>query len=112
MEKPIKTPPIKLAYHWNQVEDYIKFKTGKDIRDWSGKYGANGTDLSRPYQDMWHWLVYRYDLHNGCYFCLDISDESISWDDTEHLFIKEILAVLREEFPGDIKTGMNCWVSW
>lgn len=60
---------------------------------------------------MWHWITDTNEIHNGCYFYLSLDDDQIEDDDTEHLFIREIFAVLREEFP-EAQGEMYCYTWW
>lgn len=109
-------PEMKLtgepAYQWRDVEEWVLHRTGRAMRDWAGKFSKKRDDYEKvPYQDLWHWICDRSDIHNGCYFYLILDDQEIEDTDTEHLFIREIFAVLREEFP-EAEGEMYCWVSW
>ncbi len=113
-KKPVKKHQSEPAYDWHDVSEWIRHVTGKDMRDWEGKFnrpaGASYDDTI-PYRDMWHWICDNQDVHNGSYFYLTLDDEMIDDDDREHLFIREIFAVLRQEFP-EAEGEMYCWTSW
>ena len=60
MKKPIKQ--TFKAYIWSEVNEYIKQKHGKELRDWSGHFKDN----SKPYQDFWYHLINTNDsISNG-----------------------------------------------
>jgi hypothetical protein len=113
-KKPILEHQNEPAYNWNDVWKWIEYRTGKNVRDWAAKFGGRRSDYTRektPYQDMWHWICDTHEIHNGCYFYLSLDDEQIDDDDAEHLFIREIFAVLREEFP-EAQGEMYCYTYW
>ena len=110
-KKPILEHQNDPAYNWSDVCKWVEHKTGKDVRDWAGKFKSKKYDDKVPYQDLWHWITDTNEIHNGCYFYLSLDDDQIEDDDTEHLFIREIFAVLREEFP-EAQGEMYCYTWW
>jgi hypothetical protein len=81
MDKPI--PKTKEAYDYRECRDYLQWKYGYDEQDYTGKYkkipawAVDDIDESVPYQNFWHWLLGRYEIHNGGYvtFTRDALDE-------------------------------------
>lgn len=110
-KKPILEHQNEPAYDWLAVSAWVEHVTGKDVRDWAGRHKAKVYDDKIPYQDMWHWICDTQSPNNGSYFYLTLDDEMIDDDDAEHLFIREIFAVLRQEFP-EAQGEMYCWVCW
>lgn len=111
LKKPKPVYQTAPAYNWSEVCQWIEHKTGKDVRDWAGRHKQKRYNDKIPYQDFWHWLVDMCDIHNGSHFHLDLSDDQVDDGDSEHLFVREILAVLRKEFP-EAKGEMYCYVFW
>lgn len=106
MKKPIKESPVPPCYDWHGVADWIKYKTNRDVRDWAGKFTSWPYDPSLPYQDFWH--LFCDDVHNGCYYSL-----SLNLDDWNEPWAKEIVQVIRDEFPECAEDyEMPLWIAW
>lgn len=105
IQKPIPGHHSDPAYDWHDIEEWIRHKYGRELRDWAGKYGKKPNE-NVEYQDFWHLICDQCDIHNGAYFYLGLDPE-----DYEQEFAKEIVKILAEEFP-DAPGDMYCWVSW
>ena len=102
MKKPVKKNRHPPAYLWNEITKWIMHKTGKDLRDWAGR--LNKCDETIPYQDFWHWLLDRYDIHNGCYIDIELHDPP-----ADAPWVKEVMDLLKEELGEE---EIYCWVVW
>lgn len=104
MDKPTAKRLENLAYQWNEVVEWVQQQSGRDVRDWAGKYTDNRPDA--PYQDFWHVICNGGGIHNGCFFWV-----SLNPNDYEEDFCKEIVSVIAKEFP-ECEGEMYCWVEW
>lgn len=53
-------------YNWDEITKEVEANTGKEVRDWAGKWkGAKPGADNIPYQDFWHKVIEMYDIHNG-----------------------------------------------
>jgi hypothetical protein len=103
MNKPKKQ--ARYAYNWDELTAWVTHKTGRDVRDWSGKLTDETRSETAPYQDMWRWVLEVREIHNGCYFFLDLNELDFR---PEYEFVREILAILRADFGDEI----TCYVEW
>jgi len=94
------------VYNWSEIVDWINNVSGRDVRDWSGKFSKKLYDENVPYEDFWHVLCNTCDMHNDSYISV-----STDPDDYEKPFAKEIARLLASEFQTNGK-DMECWVSW
>lgn len=106
-KKPQRTVIHEPAYDWSEVSQYIEKIEGRSLTDWAGKHRKHGEGL--PYQNFWHWMCDNMDVHRDSYFTLNLDDDWIDDSDEEHLFVREVFAVLRREFP-EAEGEMYCWI--
>jgi hypothetical protein len=81
-------------YDWLEIENYLQEKTGRNFRDWAGKWDKEKND-DIPYQDFWHWMLDNYEITNGM-----IIDFTTDWDleQPSESWVKEILTLIKDEF--------------
>lgn len=91
MNKP--KPRTKKYYDWIECKNYIQEKYNIDIRDVAGKYQGNP---DAPYQDFWHSLTDKFEIHNGCYVDFFAGEPLDEW--FEHEWEKKIARIFEEEF--------------
>ncbi len=107
MNKPTKTYPVPETYGWGEIVEWVQYKTGRDVRDWQGKFKAGyAANQEIPYQDFWCVICDLYGLNNGSYFRLDLDPGAYEQD-----FCKEIVGVIAAEFPAP-DGFLPCWVEW
>jgi hypothetical protein len=107
-------PELKKAefFDWSDIEAEVETNTGKDIRDWKGKFKSSNYDSNVEYCDFWHILCDNIDMHNGAiesidfedirrYFCNDGEDEKTTpeWIDE----VIDALQVVLGEGAHDIR---------
>jgi hypothetical protein len=72
VKKKVKVP-VKiqdpLYYNFFEVMHYLEEVHKKNFRDYAGKFGKN-SDMEKPYQDFWHWMIDINDVQNGGWVCL------------------------------------------
>jgi hypothetical protein len=107
VRKPVRKQRNDPAFDWGELQEWVKYKTGKDVRDWAGKFSKKEYDDLIPYQDFWHILTDTQEIHNGGYFYLSLREE-----DYEENFAKEIVRLLAKEFPKYKNGDMYCYVYW
>lgn len=82
--KPKKEYREDPSFEWSDIEDYIKQKYGRDLRDWNGKYGNREVEhepnTEIAYLDFWHWVCDTHEIHNGCFFTLYLRDDIYTRD--------------------------------
>lgn len=107
-EKPKPQKQSRTYYDYNECRDYLQEKYDYDERDYAGKYShGNSGDGNKPYLDFWHWVIERYEIHNGCYITFDKSE----LDDIEKDWIKEIYSHYLDEFADD-NGELEMYVWW
>jgi hypothetical protein len=47
-------PPF---YIFREIRDAVEKNTGKQVRDWAGKYKSEHTNHDVPYLDFWHKMI-------------------------------------------------------
>ena len=101
------------CYYWDEIDEYIRKKYLRDLRDWSGKWvschGAD-PDETQPYQDFWHWMCDHIEIQNDSFVTLWCEVEEV-----EEPWVQEILTILRKEFfEGSDEEMLNIelYVSW
>lgn len=87
---------IKEYYDWNEVKAYIEAKYKLELRDMAGKF-TKENNINAPYQDFWHSLLDRYEIHNGCFVNFFYENEPFE-NSFEHEWEKKIARILQEEF--------------
>ncbi len=104
LKKP-ECKPCVIAYDWDEVQEYIEKKYSCDLRDFGGMFdGRKGEE----YQDFWHWIIDRNDIHNGCQFWLGFNDLG-----SQPEWVQKIASYIIAEFPeAGTDDGLNLWVSW
>ena len=104
MNKPTKK--TKSYYDYNQCRNYLQEKYGYDERDYAGRFKNRGEDL--PYQDFWHWVIKRHEVHNGCFIIF--SKENLEEDSETEDWVKEIYKHYIDEFADENgELEMYCW---
>jgi hypothetical protein len=110
MQKPIPvTQPA--AYDYHACRDWINRVYRITIEDYANCFGPDG-DSERPFLSFWHWIMERCDIHNGCYFGLDLADEAEDSETPD--WVKQILLRFLVEFAPNDTEGYThwFWVSW
>lgn len=94
------------AFEWSDIVEYIQKKYGKDVRDWAGRYSKKKRNESAEYQDFWHFICDKCEVHNGATIWLFPYD----WMEEEGCedWKKEICQILVDEFGSDFEA----FVSW
>jgi hypothetical protein len=93
---------------WDEVEDAVKQATGRDMRDWAGRWAATDdpNDEGRPYQDFWHILIESIDFHNGAAYDLDVREVAALHPDKP--WVREVCdAVIAVIGPGEQRVKME-----
>lgn len=94
---------VKFEY-WDhhKCAEKIEKKLGYKLRDTLSKFSGKGVK-EVEYRDFWHFIVDRYDPHNGSIICInsELKERAKNWQ-------KEILDAFVEEF-GDFQ---KYWVEW
>lgn len=89
------------TYDWHDIDDFIQKKYGKDVRDWAGKYSKKNKVQEVEYQDFWHHLCDRHEIHNGVTITIWPED---ALDDKElPAWQREIYEILLKEFGSEIE---------
>ena len=105
MNKPSKHNFSVDYYEWSEVKDYLDAKLGKDIRDFSGKFGKDSRGVV-PYQDFWHFILHHYEVERDGFLQL-----TPSWDllklPKEDWWCRPILKALQDfgEEPLTVRTS-------
>ena len=107
MNKP-ELKCVDMAINWREAREWIRHKTGRDIRDWLGKFGPDGKEFHKeiPYRDFWNWITDHCDIHNGCLFSL--RSEHLENCQGDEAWAAEVLNMFIAEF-GD---GTKYWTEW
>lgn len=104
MEKPTKK--TVQFYDYVECSNHLQKKYSYDERNYAGKK-FNGKKDDAPYQDFWHFVLYKTDLGNDSYFTMDNS-----WlKDAKEPWQKEILERYLSEF-GEGKDREICFHVW
>lgn len=109
---PVQRQPC-LDYH--QCEAWVEKKLGKTLRDYAGNWQGEEFNSTVPYQDFWHYVIQTGDyIHNGCYFWLQVRDESDELPLEVEPWQEEILTVFATEFSEyvDDDGSIHFWVDW
>lgn len=108
MKKPT---PKKTQDTWdfNEVTKYIDKKYGLNHRDLENRHTQLPYDPDVPYHNFWHWVTDQTEIHNGCFFTLELAYnlESAIVED----WVKTYLRLLQAEF-GEGQAELEMWVSW
>lgn len=95
--KPTKRHFHRPAYRWVEIEEFIKLKYKRDVRDWEGKYhtenGSTIVDQTVDCHDFWKYILDDVQVEYDMYFYLPIVD-----NDRDTSWIREIKEILRIEF--------------
>lgn len=101
VKKP-KKQKRESSYDWHDIDDFIRKKYGKDIRDWAGKYSKKGKQQEETeYQDFWHHLCDRYEIHNGA--TITIYPQEKLEDSDLPAWQREVYEILLKEFGSQIE---------
>jgi hypothetical protein len=55
------------AYNWGEIEDYLRYKYKRDIRDWGGRWENGAYVPETPDLDFWAFVQQRIDVGNGVF---------------------------------------------
>ncbi len=108
MEKPVKKYHTKPSYDFHEIMRFLEEKTGRDPRDWSGRFSCKSNPRP-PYQDFWHYVIKNNEVNNGSHFFLIIDGRPETEPEWE--FVNEIHAALRDLFP-ECNGEIYCYVDW
>jgi len=103
--KKLSKPQPKLqkpAYVWDEVVVWILFKYKKDITNWTDKWSPGNNHL--PFQSFWHTILNISNPQEDSYFYLSLNKKDYLED-----FEKEIISILKKEFP-EAKSGMRIYL--
>lgn len=104
-EKPGKT--ARSAYDYHDARNFLQARDGYDERNHAGRR-FTGEPNDPPYRDFWHYIVERYEIHNGCYITLRADFEAKPWQ-------QEIIGKYLDTFGESDDSGEVCaefWVEW
>lgn len=120
LKKPTKKPRPGQFLDYHEVIAYIEQKYGVDTRNYA-KHMYTGKPDDPPYQDFWHWVMDRNEVHNGCDIIIDPSQverdyaecktlkDHADFKNSYPLFVQEILKMIGDEFGNEEHLF---WVEW
>lgn len=125
MKKPIQKVS-KPHWDYHEVIDFIEKKYNIHTRRYTPQSGFTDEQLEKsngkPYLDFWHYIIKHNEIHNGCYFYMNLlgdyeegrAEGDGDWDgDDEYRphWVREIEKMIYDEFKPD-GGEMKCWVEW
>lgn len=100
MEKPKKHK--REYYNYNECKEYINKKYNINIEDYEGRFKDKNTNYDAKYLNFWHWLIERFNVHNGSIIEFDVEGLLKESDDYTPIWAKEILKLFKDEFGSTI----------
>ena len=108
---------IKEYYDYHKCRDYLQEKFGYNERDYAGRFNKKGKRITKvtleiPYQDFWHWVLDKHEVHNGSFLTFD--RQSLKYydeDKTIKPWQREIYCHYLDEFA-DEKGELEMYVWW
>jgi len=121
-ELPKPTKQIIEFYDYLEVSLYLENKHGYKEQDYAGMFSPENktgdfsetlinTDI--PYQNFWHFITNRTEIHNGCFLIMDND-----WLNTEiyghakEEWQRTIIEYYLSEFGEGDNREINFYVSW
>lgn len=111
MDKPVAKHHHEPCLSYNEVIAYIEDKYRIDTRDYQRpSFADRDREGEDGYRDFWHWIldVCGDQVHNGAYFYLDVDGLKPG----APLWVREILELIKKEFPLDSSGGILFYTSW
>lgn len=91
MDKP--QPETVTQYDFMKCRTFVDEKYGIDQNDYAGRWKKGQHNEDAPYQDFWHFIVERGDVHNDSTFTM-----FESWGEDAEDWQKLILGYYMDEF--------------
>lgn len=107
LAKPEKQTRTEEFWDYYDVCRYIEKKYKISLENYA-KWSPGKND-DKPYQNFWHWITDRQEIHNGCFFYLNVYEHTEPEDKYCPGWVKEILKRFYDEFGED---EMRFWVAW
>lgn len=77
-------------WDYHEVARYIEHKHDVQLENYAG-WKPSGKNEEKPYQNFWHWISDRQEVHNGSHFYLNVYERDEPENKYTPGWVKEIL---------------------